>query len=608
MTSSAPASIALRRRTLAIPAVWAATAAVVAVRLATAPRSLWEHDEGLFALAVQRFDPLAHHPHPPGYPLYVGLGKLLAPLAGDPFLALVALSVLSAAVALPALFAAFRRLAAPFGDAAEGVALAGALLFLLSPALLVQGSLPVSDAPALAFLALALAAAARLDERPTLLAAVALGGSAAAAVGCRPQLVVAVAPFLLFAWSPRLGWRGTLAAIAAFGVVALAWFVPLAVATGGPGGLLDYQLGHAGKIAEHELADWRAQWPAARLVARFLAHPWGRAATSLPMLALAAVGAAALLRRRARSAAPLAALATAQLAFCLAALEPADGVRYALPVALFVAFAAAAGSAALAARLGRPRLAPWPLAALIVAGAAYAWPVLAARAAGPAPPASAAAWIRDQLPASTAVLVAKTLLPHAALLLPDRERVRLEATPEMFAAAADRPVVMLTEGESSWPGARIFAWPPSDAFGKLTRGQYRVVSVSPLPPERRFAALRGVHPYEPNGPDGWWWLADDCELRLYPAGRQSVRLALRLPPVVPFAANRIAFGLDGVPAGELTLARGERREVTLALPAGAASVALGLRAATGIVPAESGVNPRDRRRVAVQLLGLEMLR
>lgn len=608
MTSPEPASTAPRRATLALPGVWLATALAVAVRLATVPRSLWEHDEGLFALAVQRFAPLSHHPHPPGYPLFVGLGKLLAPLAGDPLVGLVALAVLSTAIGLPALVDAFRRLAAPFGPAADRIAIGAALLFHLSPAMLVQGPLPISDAPAIAFLSLALAAAARLAERPSTLAAWGLGGAAAAAVGCRPQLVVAVAPFLLFAWTPRLGWRRSLGVPLAFAAVALAWFVPLVVATGGLGGLLDYELGHAGKIAEHELADWRTHWPAPLLLARFLAHPWGRAATSLPIAALALVGAGELLRRRARAAAPLGALAVAQLAFCLAALEPADGVRYALPVTLAVAFAAAVGAAALADRIGRPRLAPLPLVALVVAGAVYAWPVLAARAAGPAPPAAAAAWIRDELPPTTAVLVAKTLLPHAALLLADRERVRLEATPEMFAAAAERTVVMLTEGESSWPGARIFAWPPSDAFGKLTRGQYRVVSVSPLPPERRFAALHGVHAYEPNGADGWWWLADECELRLYPAGRRRARLLLRLPPIVPFAANRLTFSIDGVPAGEVTLSRGERREVELALPPGAVSVELGLRAATGIVPAESGVNPRDRRRVAVQLLGLEMLR
>lgn len=597
-----------RRPTLALPAVWLAAAAVVAVRALSAPHTLWEHDEGLFVLAVERFAPLLHHPHPPGYPLFIGLGKLLAPLAGDPFRALVALAVLATAIGFVALVDAFRRLAGSFGAGSDCLALIAALLFHLSPAMLVQGPLPISDAPALAFLSLALAAAARLAESPSLASAASLGAAAAAAVGCRPQLVVPVVPLLLLAWTPRLGWRRTLATLGAFVAVALAWFVPLTVATGGLGGLLDYELGHAGRIAEHQLADWRASWPTTRLVARFLAHGWGRAATALPLLSLAGVGAWSLVQRRVRSVLPLAGLALGQLAFCLAAMEPADGVRYALPVTLGVAFAATVGAFTLARALALPRLAPLPLAVVVGFGAAYVWPLLTERVTSPSPPAAATGWVRAELPRDTAVLVAKTLLPQAAVLLADRERLPLEATPEMFAGETRRTVVMLTEGASSWPEAKLFAWPPSDAYGKLTRAQYREVSVSPLPAERRFAALRGVHPYEPNGPDGWWWLADDCALRLYPDGLRRVRLTLREPPIVPFAANRVRLFVDGAPAAAVTVARGERREVELELPAGAASVEIDLRAEIGLVPADSGLNPRDHRRVAVQLLGLEMLR
>ncbi|MCL4839433.1 MAG: hypothetical protein KJ058_15870, partial [Thermoanaerobaculia bacterium] len=303
---------------------------------------------------------------------------------------------------------------------------------------------------------------------------------------------------------------------------------------------------------------------------------------------------------------PLAALAGAQLLVCLIALEPADGVRYSLPAQLAVAFAGAAGAAAVAERLRRPWLAPVAVAALAAGGALYAWPLLAARASGPAPPAAAARFVREELPADTALLVAKTLLPHAAVLLGDRERVRLEADLELFAGEPWRQVWLLAEGESSWPGARIFSWPASDAYGKLTRAHYRTVSLSPVPPERRFFARRGVHPYEPNGPDGWWWLSDRAAIELAPRGRGRLRLELRLPPALPFAANRIALALDGAPAGEVEVPRGESRELVLPLP-DRRRVELSLAAASGLVPAEAGVNPLDRRRVAVQLRALELL-
>ena len=56
----------------------AAAAAVVAVtRLFALSRSLWDWDEVLFSLALRDFNVAAHHPHPPGFPGYVALAKVM---------------------------------------------------------------------------------------------------------------------------------------------------------------------------------------------------------------------------------------------------------------------------------------------------------------------------------------------------------------------------------------------------------------------------------------------------------------------------------------------------------------------------------------------------
>jgi hypothetical protein len=138
-------------------ALGAGLVVVVAARLAAIPKSHWELDEWLFRLGVMRFEPLEHHPHPPGYPLLIGLGKAVNVIVGDPFLALVALATASSILLYLALADALRRVS---GDAWVGIA--GALLFSLSPAMLVHSTTPMSDPPALFFLALALAAGARL--------------------------------------------------------------------------------------------------------------------------------------------------------------------------------------------------------------------------------------------------------------------------------------------------------------------------------------------------------------------------------------------------------------------------------------------------------------
>src|SRR5437660_6588796 len=84
---------------------------VFLAQIATLPRTPWENDEFLFAAAVNKFEPTiaAYHPHPPGFPLYVLLGKVLNELVHDPWRALTLLGVLAAPVGFVALSGAFNR-------------------------------------------------------------------------------------------------------------------------------------------------------------------------------------------------------------------------------------------------------------------------------------------------------------------------------------------------------------------------------------------------------------------------------------------------------------------------------------------------------------------
>src|SRR6266545_1441987 len=220
--------------------------AVAAARLLTLPKSLWEWDEILFLQGVIAFDPLHHHPHPPGFPLYIGLGKVFAFLVRDPYWGLVTLGVVASLVGYAALVSAFRRL----GSGDERVAVGGALLFQLSPAMLVYAPLALSDCPAALFLSLFLAAAARLPGNASPAAALATGAFAAGAIGCRPQLTAAVLAALAAALWLAGSWRRRGAMLAAFTVVCLLWFVPLLAAVGGPDGLLRFLSKQAGAVAK----------------------------------------------------------------------------------------------------------------------------------------------------------------------------------------------------------------------------------------------------------------------------------------------------------------------------------------------------------------------
>src|ERR1051325_648960 len=80
-------------------------------QIGTMPRTPWENDEFLFAEAVRKFEPTiwAYHPHPPGFPLFVLLGKGINELINDPWRALVILSIIAAPIGFVAMSRAFYR-------------------------------------------------------------------------------------------------------------------------------------------------------------------------------------------------------------------------------------------------------------------------------------------------------------------------------------------------------------------------------------------------------------------------------------------------------------------------------------------------------------------
>jgi hypothetical protein len=535
---------------------------VVLVRALTLPASLWEYDEMLFALSLKSFEPLAHHPHPPGYPLLVGLGKLFQIVFRDPFRSLVALSFVSSLVSYPALVSTFRRIAG-----SERVAVAGTLLFLLSPVMLVQGPLPMSDPPSLMFLSLALAAAARLASGGGTGAAMALGACASAAIGCRPQHAVAVIPMLAVAlWKVR--GRRRAETLAAFALVSLLWLAPLVKATGGLRGFLSYQGKQAAVVAAQDATASRKGRDPLAIASRFVLNGWGARWLALPVLGLAIAGAVRLRRQRAGLALPLAALSLTHLAFCLVAMDPGDGARYALPFLLGMAFAAAVGCEAAAEREGRPGLGWAPVAAIVAVSILFTFPLLAARAAS-SPPVQAAGWVQRNLGPEAILLVSPEMEPHAEYLLRGFERAPVEEGLRRAARHPGAPVYLLAEGGSGWKGAITFGWRDCQAYWKVTRSHYRVVSLSPVPPGRRFQILRGVSGW---GPDGdvrraqWRWMDAEAAVRIYPHRARTAMVLLGLSPSSPQPSGTVEVSVNGSPAASVEIPRGARRRVEVALP------------------------------------------
>jgi hypothetical protein len=573
----------------------AGAAVVLLSRLFTFPRTPWELDEFLFLHAVRDYEPLLHHPHPPGYPLYPGLGKAVNLIVGSPFAALVIISIVSAVITFLALERAFRI----WSD--ETTATTGALLFTLSAGMLIHSSLALADSLALACFAIAFAALAEPREHLTDTHALFAGVAASFAIGARPQLAVPLLPALTVGLVVLRTWRQRSIATAAFTLASLIWFVPLVVETGGWDGFVRYQIDQARYVAAHDAAISRGAKSLLRVAVRFTARAWGSNIVIVLVAVLSLVGLVPWIRRWRLSMLPFVQFAVLHLLFAIAVMDPADAVRYSLPSMPFVAFLIALGLQFLA-RLTQVRALPWTGMAIIVALSIwYAAPILIDRTTSASPVADAAEAIRSRYPKETIVLYQAGMRPHLEWLLPEYPKRHVEDAMREVAASLDKEVVLVVEGHVPDKDARVFSWRESEAFAKMTRTFGRQVSVDPLAREERFVPLEGVYALE-GAPDHtpWRWLARAARIRVPDIGKELLILRLGLVPEAPYEKARVA------------VYAGRRRypvEVTKTTPALVVVRPHGIpeiriASADSFRPADVLGN-QDRRVLSVQLLGME---
>ena len=540
-------------------------ALVFITRIATLPLTYWQGEELRFAHALLTFDPLQQQPEPPGYPLYVAIGRLINFFVHEPFFALLALSVIAATAGA---YLTALAVAEIFGNDWTGAA--AALVLYFSPAMLVFDALPNPEALSMAFLAAAVLALIR--DRT-----IWFGIAAAAAVAVLPQIAFAILVMVLASVWVRASHRTARAearAYTAAGIVLMVAFVPLIEAIG-VSNLIPYAKANYLALRTSSAA---AGLHGRELLLRFIAHPWGAKWISFPLLLAAAIGFVVLVRRSHRVAVTLAAFAIAHILFCIAFADRADGVQPVIPSLIVIAILAVAAT---------PRFAILGAVLYAIGGFAYAWPILHPRHTMRSAPARAMRYARRWLPNGAVLLYEPSMEAWAT-------QPRFEIAPvrdfDRYAEQPETPLVLVTDGGSRMPHAARFEWPDSDAYGKVTTERYRVTSVIPFPPASRYRSLGGVYPFERTG-DGreWRWLSGDALIELPRLGKRVVQLKFALPDDAPVVSNTVLVNGNAV-----TIDRG--REVTVAFPA---SSQLQIRSQ------RTFSSSRDRRALAAQLVSLE---
>ncbi|MEO5821756.1 MAG: hypothetical protein ABIT71_14735 [Vicinamibacteraceae bacterium] len=384
--------------------VWAWLALVIGLfalllHVVAGPGHLDDVDAINFTLGVRDFDVAQHQPHPPGYPILIAAGKVVAGLAhaasGLSFLVpapWTAVPVETAALSLLAMLAGGLLIVAmlPVARAVSGdgeTALAAGVIALVCPLALVTASRPLSDAPGLAaalgvqaLLATAFARQRGWRTREVLPAELAATGrlvvlaafAAGVAIGLRTQTAWLTVPLLVLVIADRAGRSAAAAVVGSavtFTVGLLAWAIPLVVASGGPGAYWRAIASQAGDdLAGVDMlfTSTRPVWRLAMNLLQTFLLPWGPLPVAIVVLALAAIGIVVLLRRDRRG---LVLLAGAALPYAIFHLVWQENVttRYALPLVPAIAMLAAIGLRGLgSAGIGRWALRSGAAAVIVI--------------------------------------------------------------------------------------------------------------------------------------------------------------------------------------------------------------------------------------------------
>jgi hypothetical protein len=325
--------------------------------------SLEDIDSINFALGLRDYDIARHQPHPPGYPVYIALGRISyaaiaavaprLPLIRSEALALAIWSAIGGAIALwaaAAFYAALLDRAGPRRQAAAWTVWAAALL-AVTPLFWVSGLRPMSDMPGLAAALTAQALLLRgFGDRRALIGGAVVAGLA---IGIRSQTALLTLPLLAAAFvaQRRSGVWWLTRPLAALLAAAFAWAVPMVTASGGVSGYRAALGTQAGE--DFAWVDMLLFNPAPRRLATALFDtfvlPWGTIEVGIAALVVAAAGSVVMALREPR-ALMLLALAFGPYALFHLLLQETLNIRYALPVMPAVVWLIARGVASIVAR------------------------------------------------------------------------------------------------------------------------------------------------------------------------------------------------------------------------------------------------------------------
>jgi hypothetical protein len=528
------------------------TIGIAASRIPARSLTLHDWDETLFAMAVSEYDVKPHHPHPPGYPLFIALAKLARLFTSSDFLALQAVATIAAMLIFPAAFLLAREL-----RFRTSFAFAAAATTAFVPTVWYYGGTGLSDVPALLLILAAGAMLLRGGRDPRAYIAGALFTAAACSI--RPHLLmVAAVPAIVGALHLRKAKTIVAAWVLAAVAVVFAYGAAAFASSNPPHGYLTEVRKIQTHIANTDSFRNPYRTPLADLAARVFLFPFGGGRMKVAMAVLAGAALLDAAVRRRRNVAILLAMFLPLAVFTWLMLDMTALARYAVAYVTLHAFLAVAGIEALTGLL--PRKAALPLFVLLALAMTsqlvkWTWPALRFARTEPSPVVAAFQWIRAHVPREgPRVYVHLPLVYHASYFIPDYR----------FQLVADER--SLVDDDFAAGNVFVFEHDKRQQLWEITRPRFFEIGVVPMHKVIRWHS--GWYLLEGEGAHTWRWMARESLTKLSPApyGAGELRLSFRAPvdatprlPVVTVVWNDQVIDRIDVPrSGEV-----DRRYVLL---------------------------------------------
>lgn len=525
-----PPPITRRQRTLLI-----ALAVVCALtRLLAVSRSLWDWDEALFTMGMRDYDVTHHHPHPPGFPVYMAMARIARLVVSNDFRALQAVNLIAAMLLFPAMYLFARELRLRFETSVMAAA-----LFAFFPNVWFFGGGGFSDIPSIVLVLFAVTFMLRGVENRnaywlgTLLLAL--------AIGIRPQnILIGLIPGI-YATRKRRPYEILIALLIGIVIVGAAYGGAI-YATGDFDQYVRIVREHSDYISRVD--SWRSaeRPPLWRIADRFFVKQYQSPVLSIIASIFVIIGIAGSVRERNRSMgwAALAFVPFAILAWLM--LDRFSISRFSIGYQPMFALFVADGIRRVSGE--RRWLAPALTAALIAGFIAYTLPALTPVRNEIAPPLVAARAVAEHVdPARDRLFVGHTMTAFMDLLLPGFPYTRV---------IDDRGMPLTITQQRSWLLAEITETQPDGFFFTRERGNlwnisrrhYFEIKLQPIVERPRF--LSGWYSAEGMGQDEWRWMGRRSVTLLPPGrGRTMLRMHLGVPAEVMPKNPAITVKLNG---------------------------------------------------------------